>query len=92
MLPQSHMWMLSRASGIVAIFGALLLAALDECGVGGGEAEGGLPLVGQPLKGGFTPKAHMSGVLNVVPCRERIFVAGAFCHYAKPAAGLKGAV
>ena len=68
------------------------MAALDECGVGGGEAEGGLPLVGQPLKGGFAPKANMSGVLNVVPCRERILVAGAFCHDAEPAAGLEGAV
>ena len=71
---------------------AFLLAALDEYGVGVGVAEGGLPLVGQPLKGGFAPETHMSRVLNVMPCGKRILIAGALGHDAEPAAGLEGAV
>ena len=64
----SHVDVVMRVRDCSDLWRAFLLAALDENGVGGWEANGGLPFVGQPLEGCFTPETHVGGVLDVVPC------------------------
>ena len=52
----------------------------------------GLPLARKPVKSTFAPKAHVSGIVGVMPFSEGRVILDAFGHDAEPAVGFEGAV